>query len=669
MAVLQMRKISICALKKDRDGIFDKLQALGTLQLTGVPETEGFSPEQTAELKSASDRETNLAEQALSALDLYAPVKRSVFASLEGRREVAGKEFSGIRERKEEILRKAERITALSKEITENRAQILKLENQAETLKPWLSLDVPMNARGTKKTAFIAGTMPAGTTQDSMYALLAEKCPEVEAFDLSIISQETDMLYVAAVCMKEEARKVEDALRSGGFARFWQDSDETPKARTAGLRDEIGKLSARNDSAAEEIRSMAGLRGDLEAISDAGRITSGQMEALGLVPQSEKTFVISGYCAAKDAPGLEKALAPFDCIFESEEVSEEDEEAPTILSNNAFSANMEGIVGSYGLPNRKELDPTTIMSFFYVFFFGMMLSDAAYGAIIAIACFIVLKKYPRMEKGMKRSIAMFFWCGISTLVWGLLFGGFFGDIVDTVSSLFFGKKVSIPALWFTPLNDPMRLLLYSMLFGLIHMFVGLGIKGVNQLRAGDRIGFFADVVCWYMFLLGLILMLLPSSLFASIAGQQIVLPAFAGPLSKVLTIAGMIGILLFTEREAKNPVLRLALGAYGIYGVTGWLSDVLSYSRLLALGLATGVIASVVNQMGSMAGGGVLGGILLLVVFLIGQTLNLAINLLGAYVHTNRLQFVEFFGKFYDGGGKPFEPFEADTKYIEIKED
>ena len=122
-------------------------------------------------------------------------------------------------------------------------------------------------------------------------------------------------------------------------------------------------------------------------------------------------------------------------------------------------------------------------------------------------------------------------------------------------------------------------------------------------------------------------------------------------------------------RRKKNPALRIALGLYDIYGITSWLSDILSYSRLLALGLATGVIAQVVNSMASMMGGGILGAVFFIIVFIIGHTLNIAINLLGAYVHTNRLQYVEFFGKFYEGGGRPFEPFKQNTKYIRIKED
>ena len=298
-----------------------------------------------------------------------------------------------------------------------------------------------------------------------------------------------------------------------------------------------------------------------------------------------------------------------------------------------------------------------------------MLSDAAYGAIVSIVCGTLILKFPRMGKGMKTSIQLFFWCGISTLFWGVMFGGYFGDVINVVSKTFFGHEVGIPALWFVPLDEPMRLLIYSMLFGVIHLFVGLGLKGYMCIRDKKYMDFFCDVVLWFMLLCGLLIMLIPSELFGSIAQMTIVFPPVVNTLGKVLAIAGAVGILLMSGRDKKNVGLRLALGAYDLYNISGWLSDVLSYSRLLALGLATGVIASVVNQMGSMGGKSVLGVILFIFAFIVGHTFNIAINLLGAYVHTNRLQFVEFFGKFYEGGGRAFNPFKENTKYADIKED
>ena len=157
-------------------------------------------------------------------------------------------------------------------------------------------------------------------------------------------------------------------------------------------------------------------------------------------------------------------------------------------------------------------------------------------------------------------------------------------------------------------------------------------------------------------------------MITEILGIESKVPAPIASVAGYIAIAAAIGIVLTNGRESKNPFKRFLKGLYALYGISGYLSDVLSYSRLLALGLATGVIGTVINKMASMVGGGFVGPFLFVIIFIIGHTLNLAINALGAYVHTNRLQYVEFFGKFYEGGGRLFQPFSVKTKYYKIKE-
>ena len=251
----------------------------------------------------------------------------------------------------------------------------------------------------------------------------------------------------------------------------------------------------------------------------------------------------------------------------------------------------------------------------------------------------------------------------------MLFGGYFGDAPAVIASTFFGSDFSIPPLWFSPVDEPMRMLMFSFLVGIIHLFTGLGVKLVDDCRNGHIKDGIYDVVFWYMLVGGGIVYLLTVPTFLNMAGLSFRLPDMVGTIAAICAGIGAIGIVLTAGRDSRSPVKRLLKGLYGLYNVTGYLSDILSYSRLLALGLATGVIATVFNKMGSMAGGGVAGVILFIVVFLIGHTLNIGINLLGAYVHTNRLQFVEFFGKFYEGGGKAFAPFSAHTRYYKFKED
>lgn len=670
MAVLQMQRISICALKKDRKAILEKIQSMGIMEMSQVAEDEdGFEKMDTISARQSFEKKASLSESALDILDAYAPEKKSMFASLEGKKLVESDQFAKITAKKEEILEKAERIVACNKEIAEHKAESAKLENQIEALVPWLSLDVPMNCKGTGKTAMLLGTMPGETTLESVYEQIQTGEAQTDAVDVEIINSDQDATYLAVLCLKADAGAVEEALRAAGFAKPSQTVHAVPAKETAELKTKIEQLNKKIEEIEEEIKGCAKFREELKVIGDYYRMRAKKYEILGTLPQSQRTFVISGYIPKKAAGAVEKAIGEhYDCVIDIDELKE-DEEPPTALQNNAFSSSVEGVLEAYGLPHKGEFDPTTIMSFFYVFFFGMMLSDAAYGAIVAIACFVVLKKYPRMSASMHKSIKLFMFCGLSTIVWGILFSGYFGDAVDVIGRTFFGVEVSVPPLWFAPLNDPMKLLIYSMAFGLVHLFVGLGIKGYMQIKDKQYLDFFCDVVLWFIFLIGLIMMLIPSDIFASIAQVKIVFPPVLNTLAKALSIIGAVGLLLMSGRSSKNPVLRLALGAYDIYNITGWLSDVLSYSRLLALGLATGVIASVVNQMGSMLGGGIVGAIGFAIIFVIGHAMNLSINLLGAYVHTNRLQFVEFFGKFYEGGGRPFEPFETDTKYVDIKEE
>lgn len=669
MAVLQMQKVSICALKKDRKAVLEQLQRMKVMEITQTLEEDpDFTRMDTRQERMKFEKSASLADQALEILDRYAPEKKSMFSALEGKTLIEQEDYQKVLEQKESLLCTAKKILALDKEKAEQKAGILKLENSMESLTPWMSLRVPMSYSGTAHTVMFLGTMPLATLEE-IYQMLAQDVPEIDGVDVSIIHSDKNTVYLAVICLTQDAERLEEVLRNHEFARPSQVWDKEPAQVRAELEQTCRECKERILAIEKEVQSSAGERENLRILADIYRVRAEKYEVLGKLPQSERTFFITGYVPARDAGRIEERLTrKFTCVIDIEEIKE-NEESPTLLSNNSFSASMEGIVESYGLPKKGEFDPTTIMSFFYVFFFGMMLSDAAYGAIIAVACFIILKKFPRMSRGMHQSIKMFLYCGISTLIWGILFGGYFGNIVDIVSQKFFGTTVSIPALWFIPLNDPMKLLIYSMLFGVIHLFVGLGIKGYMCLKEKRIMDFFCDVVLWFMLLTGLILMLLPSEIFTSISQIQIVFPDAVNLLAKVLAIGGAAGILLMSGRDKKNPGLRLALGAYDLYNITGWLSDVLSYSRLLALGLATGVIASVINQMGSMLPNNIVGVIFFAIIFIVGHTLNLAINLLGAYVHTNRLQFVEFFGKFYEGGGRAFHPFAPDTKYVDVKEE
>ena len=670
MAIVQMQRINICALKKNRKAILERLQELGAMEIDIQLEDDNLGEKQdVASSRALFERRAQTADQALAILNTYVPEKKGMLDSLAGKPLVEKELFEKAAENQDQYMETASRIVTLDKQIAESKAAVLKIQNQVEALAPWLSLTVPVSYTGTRKTAVLIGTMPNPQDQQSILNLLAGAVPDVEAVDVELVSTDKDFTYLTVICMKQDAGKVEEVLRTGGFSKPSSPVQKIPEEYKKDLEAEIAKAQEQAKQLESELAECAVSRQDLELISDYYRTRAEKYRILGEIPQTASTFAISGYVPAAKADAIVKELSEhYGAAAETEGIKEE-EEPPVLLHNNRFSESVEGVLASFGLPAKGEIDPTFFTSIFYVFLFGLMLSDAAYGLIVSLACGIVLLKFPRMETNLRKSVQLFFWCGLSTLFWGVLFGGYFGDALDVISETFFGHKISIPALWFVPLNEPMRMLLYSMLFGVIHLFTGLALKGYMYIRDHKYMDFVCDVIFWYMLLLGLIGLLIPSSMFAGIAGKQIVFPAALNAASKWSAILGAVGIVLFSGRSSKNPALRIALGAYDLYNITGWLSDVLSYSRLLALGLATGVIASVVNQMGSMGGKSIGGVILFIVVFVIGHVFNMAINLLGAYVHTCRLQYVEFFGKFYEGGGKPFEPFKLKTKYVDLKEE
>lgn len=341
-----------------------------------------------------------------------------------------------------------------------------------------------------------------------------------------------------------------------------------------------------------------------------------------------------------------------------------------LLRNNKFAQPVEGIVESYSLPGKGELDPSAVMAGFYYLLFGLMLSDAAYGLIMVFGCLYCIKKYPNMEPGLKKTLKMFMYSGISTTFWGFMFGSFFGDAVNVIATTFFNRPdIRLAPLWFEPVSMPMKMLVFSFCFGIVHLFTGLGVKLYCSIKSGHLADGIYDVVFWYLLVGGAVIYMLTMSMFTDMLGLGFTLSPAVGQIAAAAAAVGFVGIVFTSGRESRNWGKRLLKGLYGAYGITSYLSDILSYSRLLALGLATSVISTVFNKMGSMLGNSIPGAVLFILVFVIGHALNLAINAMGAYVHTNRLQFVEFFGKFYEGGGRKFAPFAEHTKYFKVEED
>lgn len=671
MAMLQMQRIFIYALKKDRKPILEMLQRRGVIEVSDViPEDNVFHKMDVSHPKASFEKNISAAREAVEILNHYVPEKKGMLSSLNGRKAVSKEDYNSFRTIYEQTLRTANHIIAYTKQIAECKADILKYETQAAILEPWTGLDIPIDFSSTKYTRSFIGTLPKEWSLEELYASLADCMP----VNIDIISASKEQTCIFVLCKNDIADAVYDKLRSIDFSHPGVTSELAPKEQQKEIAQRIIDLEAEILKAEEKIISLAQYREDLLFLQDYDRMRSDKYDVIGQMSQSKNIFILTGYIASKELKSLEEALNnEFIVGIETEEPSD-DEDVPVLLKNNAFARPLEWVVDGFALPTKSEIDPTMIMALFYYMLFGIMLADTGYGLLMVGGCAYCLIKYGRkMEAFIKNFLTMFLYCGISTVFWGVMFGSYFGDLPDVIAKTFFGVAENavpiIPPLWFFPVERPMLMLTFSMVLGLIHLLTGLGIKIYQLYKQKDYLGILYDAVSWFLLIVSCTLLLMSLDMIKNILGLTTVIPSVLIKISVVTAIISSIIIIATNGRESRNPFKRFLKGAYALYGITGYLSDVLSYSRLLALGLASGIIGNVINKMASMpAKMGVVGPLIFTIIVIGGHALNIAINALGAYVHTNRLQYVEFFGKFYGGGGRSFNPFSMKTKYYKVKE-
>ncbi|WP_316607469.1 V-type ATP synthase subunit I [uncultured Ruminococcus sp.] len=671
MAMLRMQRVNVYALLKYCKDILEDLQRRGVIEIENVDiEDSVFYKDDTSAFQAQYNGIANTAKQAREILAKYAPQKKGLLDSFKGRKQLTRAEYNKLADDAPDILRAAYDILSYQKNIEQNEAEKIKYQQQLEMIKPWLALDVPMNFSGTATTKAFIGKFAPPKTSEQITTQLAEYLSGDEAFDIETVYSDNNQSCVFVLTSKKDSDAVGDALRRIGFEYPPYVSTVTPQKREKEINRHISNRDGRILENEKNIKALEKYYDKLAFLEDYYTMKSERYKAYDDIATSNNTFVMTGYIPEPDAKKLKDYLeTTYDAEVELEEAGDN---APVKLKNNRFTEPVEGVLASYSYPDHHEADPTSIMAIFYYLFFGMMFSDAGYGIVMALACGICLLKFKGMEPGLKRSMKMFFWCGVSTTFWGLMFGSFFGDAIPVISNTFFHTEPpAIPGLvvplWLNPVSDPMKVLMVSFLLGIIHLFVGLGIMAYNNIRNKNYPAVIYDVVSWYLLVGGAILALLSTDMMGDIAGFT--LPGIYLKIGGIMAAVGAVIIVLFSGRESSNPFIRLLKGVYGLYGATGYLSDILSYSRLLALGMATGIIAQVFNLVGTILGDSPIGVVVFILVFLIGHTVNIGINALGAYVHTNRLQFVEFFGKFYTGGGRGFNPYKINTKHYTVKED
>ena len=654
-----MKTVRIIALREDRKRLLEHLQDSGLVQIRrGENDGKGFKKVDKTSQMQVFERNVQLTEQALKILDSAVPEKAGLLSSFKGRREIDPDELGVIASKSGDVIAVCNRIVELDKTRSDIAAELVKIRAKLEMLESWKELDIPLNTTGPRSTAIFIGSLPEEYSLSKLKEKLAAENPKLE-FELEVIHSEPNLTNLVVFVPASQRVMAEDTLRSLGYSRPMSPTSKVPKVKTQKTIEKRERLIKQREDAEKEIESYAASREDIKSTQDYFRVRADKYNVINNLDHSKHVFVIDGFIPESDCEKLEKLCARVcDCCVEFGDAGDD---APVKLKNNKFAEPAQGILTMYAAPGRTDIDPTPVLAFFFYFFFGMMFSDAGYGILMVIATGLMIKLF-KPDKKMRNNLKLFQYCGISTTLWGLVFGSIFGDAPAAIYNMFTGANITMADIlpWPTldPQKDALLLMIISIALGLVHILVGMGCKFIVCIKQKDYAGAFFDTGFWMLMLIGF------AVLGAGVAFSPVLITVGA-----VIACASAVGLVLTQGRGKKGIVGKAIGGLASLYDITSYISDLLSYSRLLALGLTTGVMAQVFNMLSTMMGTNVLGIVFMIVIFLIGHAINIGLNALGSYVHTMRLQYVEMFSKFYEGGGKEFEPFSLNSKYIKIQED
>ena len=670
MSVCAMKKLTVLSPERDADRLVRRLVRLRCAEITTVP--LGGLPDGGTLLRYDSDTARSEAERrvadvraALSVLDGYTVKampwsRRPIVASAEEFR--ASGRFDATRATVSEVL-------ALRDARTANRNEYNRLEALSRALTPWLDYPRSLGGEVTALCEVWLGTLPPKTLISAVDAALADLHAGVEE-----ISRDRDALHVSVLTMKQDADATARAMATLGFVKttFKGLLSEGSAAENLGLiTHRMSQLETELAACEDRLRTMSDCMEDLKILSDMEETTLVAAAQKQKLAATDQCVVLEAWVPAERDVRVAAALDKLPCAYEMEDPIP-GEEPPVLLKNNGYASNFEWVVGMYSYPKYGTFDPTFIMSIFYFVIFGLMFADVGYGILLVLAGFLA-PKILRMKPSMKRMLNMFGYCGISCTLLGAVFGGWFGDLPYAVMTGFMGyesveaAKEAAPIfnglvvtlggspVSFNPLENPMTFLIISLAMGAVHLIAGMAVKFVLLCKEGNVFAAIFDIGSYWVLFAGIGLL-------------------FVHPLTGWIVLGtGALMIVATGGRKQKNPIMKVLMGLKGLYDLISYASDLLSYCRILALGLAAGVIAQVMNLLATMGGPTVAGYILFVPILLVGHLLNIGINLLGAFVHTSRLQYLEFFNKFYEDGGIAFAPAAPADTYstaeCEVEED
>jgi V/A-type H+-transporting ATPase subunit I len=659
MAIVKMKKLRLVAVRSKKDALLRELIQHGCVEFSEMEE-----PPVDEDLIRRSDSKlmgfkTRLASvnHAVDLLNRYSPVKSKLLS--------AKPEVEGAVLLDESGLEAAEKLASAIVDNDDRIKRICAEESRqkgiAESLRPWLDLDMPLSQEGTKRSSVIMGTLSAKLKLETVEDALREQTEEAELF---CVSQDKRSLYVVVVCIKEALTSVQECLRDFGFtAAALSGMDGTARECLAQADKTLKDLDAEKKSCTELIVSESVHRDELKLAADKLSCKIALAEADDRFCGTDSVVIMEGWMPAEREEELSRVFEKFDCAWDSCEPEEgEYPSVPVQLKNNKFSNSLNMVTNMYSLPAYGTVDANPIMAPFFILFYGLMMADMGYGILMILAAVIALKKI-KPKEGSLAFCQLLLYSGIATFAMGALTGGLFGDAPYRLVHMFNPASTwqGLPCL-FSPVRDSNMVLFGAMGLGLIHLNAGMVVSFVEKVKAGNLMdGIFEEGPLWVILIGGVM------------AGLKLlgVTDVLYTP-GLVILIIGTVMLIFGAGRHSKGfGKVGAAFGC--VYNtLTGWFGDVLSYSRIMALMLAGGVVGQVFNTIAAMpaenSGANFFTVLAFILIFVIGHALNFGLNLLGCFVHDLRLQCLEFFGKFYQDGGKPFQPLKYRSKYVSAKD-
>jgi len=655
-----MNKLTVLAWRGDADAIVRKLMDLRCVQIRRDLPTGDLALEQSENTGQRALIEARLARirAVIPSLAKYTRRKGTI-----GRRvhRVDRERFvaDGRAERAWNAVERTEEVLSTLSRLTEERTRNDALMN---SLLPWLDYDAPLSEKGSKKTVVQLGCYSGKNIPD---LALAAAGAVVEP-----ISEDQSARYLAITYHKEDDDAVQRVLLEYGFVKLeFADVDTTAEKAYARAEARVAALEDEYYDACDRLVGLADLLDDIEILCDVEETTLNVCVQKQKLLSTKNCVLLGAWVPEERAEDVKRTLSSFECACELASPDEEDE-PPVQLKNGFFSSTFEWVIGMYSYPKYGTFDPTVVMSIFYFLIFGMMFADVGYGLLMVLGCFGGVRLL-NPKPALKRMLLMFGYCGISCMIMGVLFGGWFGDLPTAIMNSFFpefgGKAEETPlgsffyyGLILNPVENSTGFLIIALAMGEIHLIAGMVISMIETWRRGQPLVALCSNVPFWVLFIGLDL-LVPSALGGMLfpTGVPADLQALFETLASIggyVTIAGFAMILLLKGVGEKSFGGWLVKGLGGLYSLISFASDLLSYSRILALGLVANVIASVINMLTGLGATGPIGFVFMLIVMIFGHVLNIAINLLGTFVHAARLQYIEFFGKFYEDGGEIFSP-------------